>query len=98
VLRNRLRSGALWAKPAQNEGGSTDLYLHGSTPRQGRQLGRDSAGKRYVAVIRLYGPIEAAFDRSRKPGDMKAVKVTFGCQCPPGADLTTLANQVIEKS
>jgi hypothetical protein len=29
---------------------------------------------RYFAILRLYGPTEAAFDESRKPGDFEKVR------------------------
>ena len=31
-------------------------------------------GKGYFAIIRLYGPTEAAIDKSWKPGDIEKVK------------------------
>ena len=59
-------------KPAQNADGSTDLYLGPEAPE-----GKDSnwlatvPGKGYFAIIRLYGPTEAALNQSWKPGDIE---------------------------
>ncbi|MHB9073118.1 MAG: DUF1254 domain-containing protein [Desulfobaccales bacterium] len=62
-------------KPQQNADGSTDLYF-GPKPPEGK-AGNWLAtlpGKGYFAVLRLYGPTEAALDRSWKPGDFEKVK------------------------
>jgi hypothetical protein len=37
-------------------------------------LARDTAGQGYFAIIRLYGPAEASFNKSWKPADIEAVK------------------------
>jgi hypothetical protein len=62
-------------KPAQNADGSTDLYLGPKAPegKTGNWLAT-VPGKGYFAILRLYGPTEAAFDKSWKPGDIEAVK------------------------
>jgi hypothetical protein len=62
-------------KPAQNADGSTDLYLGPKAPegKQGNWLAT-VPGKGYFAVLRLYGPTEAAMNRSWKPGDFEKVK------------------------
>ena len=62
-------------KPSQNADGSTDLYLGPKAPevRQGNWLAT-VPGKGYFAVLRLYGPTEAAMDKSWKPGDIERVK------------------------
>ena len=58
-------------KPAQNADGSTDLYLGPKQP-----VGKEAnwlatvRGRGYFAILRLYGPTEAAMDRSWKPGDI----------------------------
>jgi hypothetical protein len=55
--------------------GSTDLYLGPKAPegKAGNWLAT-VPGKAYFAILRLYGPTEAAIDKSWKPGDIKAVK------------------------
>ncbi len=62
-------------KPAQNANGSTDLYLGPQAPagKQGNWLATVPGGG-YFAILRLYGPTEAAIDRSWKPGDIEKVK------------------------
>jgi hypothetical protein len=62
-------------KPVQNADGSTDLYLGPKAPKgkQGNWLAT-VPGKGYFAIIRLYGPTEAAINKSWKPGDIEKVK------------------------
>jgi len=62
-------------KPVQNAEGSTDLYLGPKAPegKQGNWLAT-VPGKGYFAILRLYGPTEAAIDKSWKPGDIEKVK------------------------
>lgn len=62
-------------KPVQNADGSTDLYLGPKAPdgKQGNWLAT-VPGKGYFAILRLYGPTEAAIDKSWKPGDVVKVK------------------------
>jgi hypothetical protein len=62
-------------KPAQNSDGSTDLYLGPKAPngRQDNWLAT-VPGKGYFAILRLYGPTEAAINRSWKPEDIESVK------------------------
>ena len=61
-------------KPAQNADGSTDLYLGPQAPagKQSNWLAT-VPGRGYFAILRLYGPTEAAIDRSWKPGDFEKV-------------------------
>jgi hypothetical protein len=58
-------------KPAQNADGSTDLYL-GPKPPAGKEVNwlATVRGRGYFAILRLYGPTEAAMDMSWKPGDI----------------------------
>jgi len=58
--------------PAQNADGSTDLSLGPAAPagKQGNWLAT-VPGKGYFAVLRLYGPTEAAIDKRWKPGDIE---------------------------
>src|SRR6266481_1636440 len=62
-------------KPAQNADGSTDLYLGPKAP-EGKQANwlATVPGKGYFAILRLYGPTEAAINKSWKPGDIEKVK------------------------
>jgi hypothetical protein len=61
-------------KPAPNADGSTDIYLGPETPpgKQGNWLSTPS-GKGYFAILRLYGPTEAAINKSWKPSDIEKV-------------------------
>jgi len=62
-------------KPAQNSDGSTDIYLGQKAP-----AGKDAnwmatpAGRGYFVILRLYGPTQAAIDKSWVPGDVEKVK------------------------
>jgi hypothetical protein len=61
-------------KPAQNADGSTDLYLGPKAP-QGKEANwlATVPGKGYFTLLRLYGPKEAAINKSWKPGDIEKV-------------------------
>jgi hypothetical protein len=59
-------------KPMQNADGSTDLSFGPRAP-QGNWLATVS-GKGYFVVFRLYGPTEAALNKSWKPGDIEQLK------------------------
>jgi hypothetical protein len=58
-------------KPEQEQDGSTVLYL-GPTAPAGKSSNwmRTVPGKDYFVILRLYGPLEAAIDRTWKPGDL----------------------------
>jgi len=60
--------------PTQNSDGSTDLFLGPTAPagKEGNWLAT-VPGKGYFAVLRLYGPTEAAINKSWKPGDIEKV-------------------------
>jgi hypothetical protein len=62
-------------KPAQNAGGSTDLYLGPKAPegKEGNWLAT-VPGKGYFAILRLYSPTEAAINKTWKPGDIARQK------------------------
>ena len=62
-------------QPAQNADGSTDLFLGPKVPegKAGNWLAT-IPGKGYFAVLRLYGPTEAALNKSWKPGDFEKLK------------------------
>lgn len=59
-------------KPAQNADGSTDIFLGPHAP-QGKEPSWLATvnGKGYFVILRLYGPTEAAIDKSWKPGDVE---------------------------
>ena len=61
-------------KPTAKADGSTDLYLGPEAPagKQGNWLATP-AGKGYFAILRLYGPTEAAINKSWKPGDIERI-------------------------
>ena len=61
-------------KPVQNADGSTDLYLGPQAPmgKAGNWLAT-VPGRGFFAILRLYGPTEAAIDKSWKPGDFEKV-------------------------
>jgi hypothetical protein len=62
-------------KPAQNEDGSTSLYLGAKAPvgKEGNWLAT-VPGKGYFAILRLYSPTEAAINKTWKPGDITKMK------------------------
>ena len=59
-------------KPVRNDDGSTNLYL-GPTAPAGRASNwlATVPGKGYFAILRLYGPTEAAIKKTWKPGDIE---------------------------
>jgi hypothetical protein len=62
-------------KPVLNTDGSVDLYFGDQTPA-GKEKNwlRTPKGKGYFAILRLYGPLEPALDRTWIPGDFEKVK------------------------
>ena len=62
-------------KPAQDAQGSTTLYLGPKAPKgsEGNWLAT-VPGRGFFAILRLYGPSQAAFDGSWKPGDIERMK------------------------
>ena len=62
-------------KPVQNADGSTDIYLGPKAPagKEGNWLAT-VPGRGFFAIIRLYGPTQAALDNTWKPGDIERVK------------------------
>ncbi len=62
-------------KPAQNADGSTDIYFGPAAPA-GKEGNWQATvpGKGYFAILRLYGPTEAAINKSWKPGDIELLK------------------------
>ena len=62
-------------KPVKNKDGTTDLSLGPTAPKgkAGNWLAT-VPGKGYFAILRLYGPTEAAIDKSWKPGDVEKLR------------------------
>jgi hypothetical protein len=59
-------------KPPQNADGSTDLYLGPSAPKGKEKNWLETVkGRGYFAILRLYGPTEAAINKTWKPGDIE---------------------------
>ena len=58
--------------PAQNADGSTDVYLGAQAP-QGKEANwlATVPGKGYFVILRLYGPTEAAINKTWKPSDIE---------------------------
>jgi hypothetical protein len=57
---------------ANLSGGSTDLHLGPTAPAgKDRNWLATVPGKGYFAVLRLYGPTEAAINKNWKPGDIE---------------------------
>jgi hypothetical protein len=62
-------------KPLPNADGSTDIYLGPKPPdhREGNWLAT-VPGRGYFAILRLYGPTEAAIYKRWKPGNIEKVR------------------------
>ena len=62
-------------KPAQNADGGTDIYVAPKAP-PGREANwlATVPGRGFFAILRLYGPTEAALDRTWKAGDFEVIK------------------------
>jgi hypothetical protein len=59
-------------KPVQNADGSTDLYIGPKAPAGKEENWLATApGRGFFAILRLYGPTEAAISKSWKPGDIE---------------------------
>ncbi len=61
--------------PRQNGDGSTDIYFGPKAPldKSSNWLAT-KRGKGYFVIVRLYGPTEAAMDKTWKPGDIEIVR------------------------
>ncbi|HEX3447834.1 MAG TPA: DUF1214 domain-containing protein, partial [Isosphaeraceae bacterium] len=62
-------------KPAQNADGSTDIYVGPKAP-SGKEANwlATVPGRGFFAILRLYGPTEAALNRTWKAGDFEEIK------------------------
>jgi hypothetical protein len=62
-------------KLTQNDDGSTDLYFGPQAPEgETSNWLATVPGKGYFAILRLYGPTDAAIEKSWKPGDFHRLK------------------------
>ena len=62
-------------KPAANADGSIDLYFSPTAPAGKEANWRRTVPRRgFFMILRLYGPTQAYFDKSWKPGDVELVK------------------------
>ena len=61
-------------KPAASADGSTDIYFGPSSPGPDKNWLRTNPGQGYFVILRLYGPTQAFFDKSWKPGDIEPVR------------------------
>jgi hypothetical protein len=59
----------------KNEDGSVDLYF-GPTPPRGREGNwiRALAGKGFFLYFRFYGPLQAYYDKTWRPGDVELMR------------------------
>jgi hypothetical protein len=57
-----------------NDDGSVDVYFGPKAP-EGQESNRVSTGgEDFFLMFRLYGPGEAAFDKTRRPGEIEFVE------------------------
>lgn len=62
-------------KPVRNADGSTDLYIGPQAPAGKHANWLPTAPERgFFAILRLYGPTQAAIDFSWKPGDLERLR------------------------
>ena len=70
TAHRRAVKAAIWGMPAVNY----DLYFGPAAPEgQAARWIKTTRGKGWFAYIRIYGPEQAAFDRSWKPGDFEEI-------------------------
>ncbi len=65
-------------KPPTNPDGSIRIYFGPDSPGNGKNWIRTVPGKGFFVILRLYGPTQAFFDRTWKPGDIEKVKQANG--------------------
>ena len=58
-------------RPAQNEDGSIDIHFGPKSPGEGRNWIATVPGKGFFVILRIYGPTQAFFDKTWKPGDLE---------------------------
>jgi hypothetical protein len=60
-------------QPAVNADGSTDIYFGPNSPGEGRNWLRTLPDQGFFVILRIYGPTQAFFDQSWKPGDIEKI-------------------------
>jgi hypothetical protein len=60
-------------KPATNADGSTDIYFGPASPGDGKNWLRTLPDNGFFVILRLYGPKQAFFDKTWKPGDIEKI-------------------------
>jgi hypothetical protein len=60
-------------KPATNADGSTDIYFGPAVPGEGKNWLRTLPDNGFFVILRLYGPKQAFFDKTWKPGDIEKI-------------------------
>jgi hypothetical protein len=60
-------------KPPPNADGSYDFYFGPKSPGQGKSWLATVPGKGFFVIVRLYGPTQAFFDQTWKPGDLEKI-------------------------
>jgi hypothetical protein len=60
-------------KPATNADGSTDIYFGPTTPGDGKNWLRTLPDNGFFVILRIYGPMQAFFDQTWKPGDIEKI-------------------------
>jgi hypothetical protein len=61
-------------KPVKNTDGSTDIFVGPTSPGSGKNWMKTIPDRGFFAILRLYGPKQAFFDKSWKPGDFERVQ------------------------
>jgi hypothetical protein len=60
-------------KPMVNSDGSTAIYFGPNSPGDGKNWLRTIPGQGFFVILRIYGPTQAFFDKTWKPGDIEKV-------------------------
>jgi hypothetical protein len=60
-------------KPAENADGSTDIYFGPTAPGDDKNWLRTLPNNGFFVILRIYGPTQAFFDQTWKPGDIEKV-------------------------
>jgi hypothetical protein len=60
-------------KPTTNTDGSTDIYFGPTTPGDGKNWLKTLPDNGFFVILRIYGPTQAFFDETWKPGDIEKI-------------------------
>jgi hypothetical protein len=60
-------------KPTTNTDGSTDIYFGPTAPGDGKNRLRTLPNNGFFVILRIYGPMQAFFDQTWKPGDIEKI-------------------------